>query len=56
MDIDHKDGRNDLMLVLTNVFHIQDDHPLMLAFREHGFHNIYDIVDASHKDIDDKKM
>jgi hypothetical protein len=34
------------------VFQVQDDHPLSLSLKQHGFHDIQAIVDASKADID----
>jgi hypothetical protein len=47
-----EEGRDTLVHVLTNVFQVQDDHPLSLSLQEHGFHDIQAIVDASKVDID----
>jgi hypothetical protein len=48
----HTEGRNTLAHVLTNVFEIRADHPLALALvRNHGYHDINDIISMSHEDI-----
>jgi hypothetical protein len=52
MVVESEEGRDTLIHVLTNVFQVQDDHPLSLLLKEHGFHGIQAIVDASKADID----
>jgi hypothetical protein len=51
MALDHDLSRDALIHVLTNVWQVQDDHPLTLSLQEHGFHDIYAILDASKEDI-----
>jgi hypothetical protein len=51
MVLESEEGRDTLIHVLTNVFQVQDDHPLSLSLKEHGFHDIQAIVDASKADI-----
>jgi hypothetical protein len=52
MVVESEEGRDTLIHVLTNVFQVQDDHPLSLSLKQHGFHDIQAIVDASKTDID----
>jgi hypothetical protein len=52
MVVENEEGRDTFIHVLTNVFQVQDDHPLSLSLKEHGFHGIQAIVDASRADID----
>jgi hypothetical protein len=47
-----EEGSDTLIRVLTKVFQVQDDHPLSLSLKEHGFHDIQAIADASRADID----
>jgi hypothetical protein len=52
MVLESEEGSDTLIHVLTKVFQVQDDHPLSLPLKEHGFHGIQAIVDASRTDID----
>jgi hypothetical protein len=52
MVLESEEGRDTLIHVLTNVFQVQDDHPLSLSLKEHGYRDIRAIVDASKADID----
>ena len=40
MVLESEEGRDALIHVLTNVFQVQDDHPLSLSLKEHGFHDM----------------
>jgi hypothetical protein len=51
MVLESEEGRDALIHVLTNVFQVQDNHPLSLSLKEHDFHDIQAIVDASKADI-----
>ena len=52
MVVESEEGSDTLIHVLTNVFQVQDDHPLSLSLKGHGYHDIQAIVDASKADID----